>query len=64
LTLTEREEISRGIAAGDSLRTIAMRLGGYHRRSVERSAAARVITLIEPLMPMIVLNDAGPDRNG
>ena len=27
LTLCEREEISRGLAAGDSLRTIAARLG-------------------------------------
>src|SRR4051794_41982934 len=27
LTLTEREEISRGLAAGDSMRAIALRLG-------------------------------------
>ncbi len=32
LSLTEREEISRGLAAGDSLRAIAARLGVRRRR--------------------------------
>jgi IS30 family transposase len=33
LSLTEREEISRGLAAGESLRVIAGRLGRAPRRS-------------------------------
>ena len=34
LSLVEREEISRGVAAGDSLRMVATRLGRARRRSV------------------------------
>ncbi len=37
LTLSEREEISRGLAAGRSLRSIALRLAVHRRRSAENS---------------------------
>ena len=39
LTLAEREEISRGLAAGRSVRSMAMRWAAHPRRSAGRSAA-------------------------
>ena len=39
LSLTEREEISRGVAAGDSLRTIASRLGRRAVSTISREVA-------------------------
>jgi IS30 family transposase len=41
LSLSEREEISRGLAGSESRRSIARRLGGHHRRSREKCASPR-----------------------
>ena len=49
LWLEEREEISRGLAAGDSLRAIAARLGRATRRSRVRSPPTVAVMGIAPV---------------
>ena len=48
LTLAEREEISRAVAEGQSIRSIAARLERAHQQSAVRSDAMAVKRTIEP----------------
>ena len=48
LSLDDREEISRGVAAGVSLRSIARGFGARHRRSAARSGAMAASAAIAP----------------
>ena len=48
LTLAEREEISRSVAEGQSIRSMAARLGERHRHSAVRSGAMVGKRTIEP----------------
>jgi hypothetical protein len=51
LSLAEREELSRGLVAGDSLRAIAMRLRRAPRRSRARLRGADPAMAIAPGVP-------------
>ena len=51
LTLTEREEISRGVVAGSSIRSIALSLGRAPSTISARSDAMAAAQAIEPVEP-------------